>query len=64
MRKGANGGHPQVDFAADAYHFMDFALDEDELRFQVIGEKGERIHAATLPKRDWKRSAGGLWVAA
>jgi hypothetical protein len=64
LRSGSKSGHSQVEFGADEYHFMDFSLTENEMRFQVIDDEGLLIHAATLPKRGWKRSAAGLYVAA
>jgi hypothetical protein len=64
MRKGSDSKHRGVAFGADAYHFLDLSLTENELHYQAIDEDGRLVHAAALPRRGWKRSASGLYVAA
>ena len=64
LRKGCDKDHPEVEFGADALHFLDMSLTESELRYQAIDDEGRLIHAASLPKRGWKQSANGLYVAA
>ena len=64
LRKGCDKKHADVEFGADELHFMDFSLSENELHYQAIDDEGRLIHAATLPRRGWKQSASGLYVAA
>ncbi len=64
LRKGSHRGHQRVAFAADEYHFLDVSLSESELRYQAIDDEGKLFRTVTLPKRGWKRSASGLYVAA
>jgi hypothetical protein len=64
MRKGSDRGHPDVAFGADAYHFVDMSLTENELYYQAIDDSGNLVHAATLGRRGWKRTANGMYLAA
>ena len=64
MRKGSDRGHGKVAYGADEYHFMDMALNENELYYQAIDDEGRLVHAATLPRRGWKKRASGVYVAA
>lgn len=64
LRTGSDGGHDGVAYAADEYHFLDMALTENELRYQAIDDSGKLVHAATMPRRGWKRRASGIYVAA
>jgi hypothetical protein len=64
MRKGSDKGHPDVEFGADEFHFMDFSMNENELYYQAIDDSGKLVHAATLARRGWKQRASGVYVAA
>ena len=64
MRKGSDRRHDNVAFGADVYHFLDLSLTENEFRYQAIDDEGRLVHAATLPKRGWKKAESGLYIAA
>ncbi|MBI3698316.1 MAG: metallophosphoesterase [Acidobacteria bacterium] len=50
IRHGAELHHPQVEFAAETLHFMDFELSENELKYAAISDRGEVIHSGTILK--------------
>ncbi|MBI3664939.1 MAG: metallophosphoesterase [Acidobacteria bacterium] len=50
IRKGAKKHHPQVEFAAEVLHFMDFELSETQLKYAAVSERGEILHSGVVNK--------------
>ena len=50
IRKGVDKHHPQVEFAAEVLHFMDFELSEKQLKYAAISDRGVVIHSGVISK--------------
>lgn len=51
LRRGAAKRHPEVEFAAEVLHFMDFEVSPTELKYSAISDKGVQIHSGAIPKQ-------------
>src|SRR5262249_14658116 len=51
IRRGVEKHNRQVEFAAEALHFMDFELSAGELKYAAISDKGARIHSGSIQKQ-------------
>jgi len=52
IRRGVEKHNRQVEFAAEALHFMDFELSAGELKYAAISEKGAQIHSGVIQKQE------------
>ena len=50
LRKGALTDHPEVEFAAEEYHFLDVELSETSFKYQAVNDEGRAIHAGVFAK--------------
>lgn len=50
LRSGVKTESDDVAFGAVEYHFMDMALDENELHFQAIDDQGRALHSGRIEK--------------
>ena len=51
IRRGVDRRHPQVEFAAEALHFMDFEVTPDQLTYAAISDQGKQIHSGVITKQ-------------
>ncbi len=64
IRKGAVKKHEQVEFAAEALHFLDIELSASALRYTAISGRGAPLHAGTIPKKQQQSEVRSQNVAA
>lgn len=50
IRKGARRNHPQVEYADEVLHFMDFELEETRLKYGAITDRGVVLHSGVINK--------------
>ncbi len=52
VRRGAVFRHPQVEFAAETLHFLDFELSSSELHYAAVSNRGAVIHSGVITRAD------------
>lgn len=50
IRRGVDKHHKQVEFAAEALHFLGFEVSTNEVKYAAISDQGAQIHAGVIRK--------------
>ncbi len=50
VRNGVKEKHPEVEFAAESYHFLRFEVSVDEVKYVAIDDSGDVLHQGRITK--------------